>query len=60
MARKKKKAVKSAKQVEALTHEEATRKNLATAELASVAERLEELTPAKAVRYARKIGRAHV
>src|SRR5262249_43392072 len=54
MAGKKKKAAKGAKQVEALTHEEATRKNLATAELASVAERLEELDPAKPVRFARR------
>jgi adenine-specific DNA-methyltransferase len=54
MAGKKKKAARGAKQVEALTHEEATRKNLATAELASVAERLEELAPANAVRYARR------
>lgn len=52
MASKKKNA-KGPKQVEALTHEEARRKNLATAELASVAERLEELDPAKPVRFAR-------
>jgi adenine-specific DNA-methyltransferase len=54
MAGKKKKGVRGAKQVEALTHEEATRKNLATAELAAVAERLEELEPAKPARYARR------
>ncbi len=53
MAGKKRKTAKGAKQVEALTHEEATRKNLATAELASVAERLEELDPVKPVRFRR-------
>jgi adenine-specific DNA-methyltransferase len=53
MAGKRKKVTK-AKQVDALTHEEATRKNLATAELASVAERLEELNPAKSVRFTRR------
>jgi adenine-specific DNA-methyltransferase len=52
MARKTRTA-KSPKQVDTLTHEEATRKNLATAELASVAERLEELNPAKPARFAR-------
>jgi adenine-specific DNA-methyltransferase len=50
---RKNRPTKGSKQVEALTHEEATRKNLATAELASVAERLEELDPAKPVRFAR-------
>jgi adenine-specific DNA-methyltransferase len=54
MARKRKKAVKRTRRVETLIHEEATRKNLATAELASVAERLEELDPTKPVRFARK------
>src|ERR1700730_8091168 len=53
MARRAKRA-KSGKQVEALTHEEATRKNLATAELASIAERLEELDPAKPMRFGRR------
>jgi adenine-specific DNA-methyltransferase len=52
MARKNRPA-KGPKQVETLTHEEATRKNLATAEMASIAERLEELDPAKPVRFAR-------
>ncbi len=47
------KKAKGKKQVEALTHEEATRKNLATAELASVAEAIEEQAPAKAARFAR-------
>jgi adenine-specific DNA-methyltransferase len=44
---------KGPKQVAALTHEEATRKNLATAELASIAERLEEIAPAKSARFPR-------
>jgi hypothetical protein len=41
MARKAK-AAKGGKQVEALTHDEARRKNLPTAELAAVAERVED------------------
>jgi adenine-specific DNA-methyltransferase len=49
----KKKTTKGPKQVEALTHEEAKRKNLATAELAAIAERLEELDPAKPARFVR-------
>src|SRR5712691_1105022 len=49
-----KKKSKGPKQVETLTHEEATRKNLATAELASIAERMEELYPAKPARFARR------
>jgi adenine-specific DNA-methyltransferase len=53
MPGKKKKASKRAKQVETLTHEEATRKNLATAELAAVAERMEELDPVAPVRFSR-------
>ncbi len=44
---------KRLKHVEVLTHEEATRKNLATAELASVAERLEEVDPVGPVHYSR-------
>jgi adenine-specific DNA-methyltransferase len=43
----------ASKQVEALIHEEATRKNLATAELASVAERLEELDPTRPAQFPR-------
>jgi adenine-specific DNA-methyltransferase len=53
MAGKKKKALRRAKQVETLTHEEATRKNLATAELAAVAERMEELDPVAPVSFSR-------
>ena len=52
MARKAKSA-NSKKQVVALKHDEATRKNLATAELASVAERLEEMDPVAPVHYSR-------
>src|SRR5689334_9454576 len=47
------KPAKSRKRVETLTHDEATRKNLATAELASVAERLEEVDPVGPVLYSR-------
>src|SRR5712664_126632 len=52
MARKAR-AAKGDKQVEALVHDEATRRNIPTAELAAIAERLEELDPAKPVRFAR-------
>jgi adenine-specific DNA-methyltransferase len=52
MARRAKTA-KGGKQVDALKHDKATRKNLATAELASVAERLEELDPVAPVRFSR-------
>jgi len=41
------------KQVETLTHEEASRRNIPTAELQSTAEYLEELNPAEPARYAR-------
>lgn len=44
---------KGKKRVEALKHDEATRKNLATAELASVAERLEEIDPVGPVHFPR-------
>ena len=47
------KTAKKKKRVEALKHDEATRKNLATAELASVAERLEEIAPVGPIRYSR-------
>ena len=50
MARKIK---KGPKQVETLTHESATRKNIPTAELQSVAERIEEQSPFKPVTYER-------
>jgi adenine-specific DNA-methyltransferase len=52
MARKAKTA-KHRKQVVALKHDEATRKNLATAELAAVAERIEEMEPVGPVHYSR-------
>ncbi len=41
------------KQVEALTHEEAKRRNIPTAELQSFAEQMEEVEPVKPVRYSR-------
>ena len=44
---------KGPKQVETLTHDEASRRNIPTAELQSTAEYLEELNPAEPVRYAR-------
>tara|TARA_R110000868_G_scaffold198069_2_gene444359 strand:- start:17457 stop:20381 length:2925 start_codon:yes stop_codon:yes gene_type:complete len=49
MARKPKKP----KQVDALTHAEATRKNIPTAELSSAAERMEEQSPFAPVTYPR-------
>jgi adenine-specific DNA-methyltransferase len=56
MARKAKTRTKSTqrrKQVAAIRHDEAMRKNLATAELASVAERMEEMKPVAPVHYSR-------
>ncbi len=50
MARRTKKGPKS---VETLTHEEASRKNIPTAELQSLAQRMEEADPVKPVTYAR-------
>ncbi len=44
---------KSPKQVETLTHDEATRKNIPTAELQSVAQRMEEQDPFAPVHYPR-------
>src|ERR1700674_3482604 len=52
MARKAKKT-KGGKQVAALKHDNATRKNLATAELAAIAERVEEMAPVAPVHYSR-------
>lgn len=52
MAKRKKLA--AAKQVEALTHDEAKRKNIPTAELQSAAQRAEELKPFKPVVYERQ------
>ncbi|MFD0986244.1 site-specific DNA-methyltransferase [Methyloligella solikamskensis] len=50
MARK---TTKKNKQVETLIHEEATRKNIPTAELQSAAQRIEETSPFEPVRYPR-------
>ena len=47
------KPAKGKKQVVALKHDEATRKNLATAELAALAERIEETDPVAPVHYSR-------
>jgi adenine-specific DNA-methyltransferase len=52
---KKSKPIKGNKQVEALVHEEATRRNIATAELAALAERMEEISPVKPKHYPRRI-----
>ena len=49
----KKKSGKSAKQVAALTHEDATRKNIPTAEMQSLAERVEEMRPVPPAHYPR-------
>ena len=51
MARKTK---KGPKQVETLTHDEATRKNIPTAELQSAAQRAEEINPFEPVTYLRE------
>jgi len=45
---------KGAKQVETLTHDEATRKNIPTAELQSAAQRAEEINPFEPVTYLRE------
>ena len=45
---------KGPKQVETLTHDEATRKNIPTAELQSAAQRAEELDPFESVTYLRE------
>ncbi len=47
------KTPKAPKQVETLTHDEATRKNIPTAELQSVAQRMEEQDPFAPVHYPR-------
>lgn len=51
MARKK--TTKGPKQVETLTHDKATRRNIPTAELSSIAERMEEQAPFQPVTYER-------
>lgn len=48
------KAPKGKKQVETLTHKEAKRKNIPTAELQSAAQRAEEITPVAPVNYPRR------
>jgi adenine-specific DNA-methyltransferase len=53
MARKAKGA-KGDRQVEALVHDEATRRNIPTAELAAIAERIEETDPFAPVRFQRR------
>lgn len=45
---------KAPKRIETLTHEEATRKNIPTAELQSVAQRVEEVNPFEPVTYPRQ------
>ena len=45
---------KKPKQVETLTHDEASRKNIPTAEVQSMAQRAEEVNPFKPVTYARE------
>ena len=49
-----KKTRKGPKQVETLTHDEATRKNIPTAELQSAAQRAEEINPFEPVTYKRE------
>src|SRR6266850_1434397 len=51
---KKRTPTKGNKQVEALVHEEATRRNIPTAELAAIAERIEEIDPIAPVRFPRR------
>jgi adenine-specific DNA-methyltransferase len=48
-----KRKTKKVKQIETLTHDEATRKNIPTAELQSTAERIEEPAPTQPVSYER-------
>jgi adenine-specific DNA-methyltransferase len=50
---KRTKSLRGSKHVEALVHEEATRRNIPTAELAPVAERMEEIDPVAPVRFGR-------
>jgi adenine-specific DNA-methyltransferase len=54
MSKGKRKAAGGSKQVETLTHKEAKRKNIPTAELQSAAQRAEELQPFEPVVYARR------
>jgi adenine-specific DNA-methyltransferase len=54
MSKGKRKPAGGSKQVETLTHKEAKRKNIPTAELQSAAQRAEELQPFEPVVYARR------
>ena len=54
MARHTRKKKKAPKQVEALKHDESSRKNIPTAELQSAAQRAEEIAPVAPVAYARQ------
>jgi len=53
MARRSTRKPKKSKQVETLTHEEASRRNIPTAELQAINERLEEMTPREPTAYER-------
>lgn len=59
MANGRKKSGKGPKQVEALTHEKAKRKNIPTAELQSLAERVEEMRPRPPVHFKRQTSFPH-
>jgi adenine-specific DNA-methyltransferase len=59
MSRGPKKKTGAPKQVEALTHTEAKRKNIPTAELQSAAQRAEEIAPFAPVTYPRRYPLAH-
>jgi adenine-specific DNA-methyltransferase len=48
-----KRKIKKIKKIETFTHDEATRKNIPTAELQSTAERIEELEPKRPISYER-------
>ncbi len=48
------KKIKQRKAVEALVHDEATRRNIPTAELAAIAERIEEADPVKPQHFSRR------
>ena len=54
MSKGKKKTAGGPKQVETLTHKEAKRKNIPTAELQSAAQRVEEIDPFEPVVYPRR------
>src|SRR5690242_15023336 len=54
MSKGRRKPARAPRQVEALTHTEAKRKNIPTAELQSAAQRAEEIAPFKPVVYPRR------